>query len=46
MPNLAKAQRREKKRDKTRKMVVDGKALLDPIDWEARLKKAQKKRKK
>ena len=46
MPNIERAKRREKKRQKAQQMTVDGKGLLDPVDWEARLAKQQKKKRK
>ena len=46
MPRLDKAIRRDKKREQKRKMVVSGRGLLDPIDWEDRLRRSRKKKRK
>ena len=46
MPRPDKAKRRERKRLQQRKMAVSGRGLLDPIDWEARLRKQRRKKRK
>jgi hypothetical protein len=46
MPSPERAARRDKKRESKRKMGISGRGLLNEIDWEARLAKQQKKKRK